>query len=160
MFEEGEENKFEYMSLFNQYQELVGELDSLTRGVAAVHVNHTCPPPAPRVGRREGDRRAASGPGPRVHARPANGVAEGAAGGYACLLAPPLLLGPLRTRWLPPSPPPGPERLEGDVFDLLMTMSDFGEFKDLMLSFKREKEFGEGACEHGRSLGRERTAPA
>jgi hypothetical protein len=33
-----------------------------------------------------------------------------------------------------------PEELEGDVFDLLETLGDFGSFKELMLSHKELKE--------------------
>ena len=33
----------------------------------------------------------------------------------------------------------------GDIFDLLLSLSDFGEFKDLMLSFKAQSAQGGGA---------------
>ncbi|KAJ3189777.1 ADP-ribosylation factor-like protein 2-binding protein [Gaertneriomyces sp. JEL0708] len=33
-----------------------------------------------------------------------------------------------------------PERLQGDVFDVLTTLGDFSAFKDMMLSYKHEKE--------------------
>ena len=33
----------------------------------------------------------------------------------------------------------------GDIFDLLLSLSEFGEFKDLMLSFKAHSSHAEGA---------------
>ena len=39
-------------------------------------------------------------------------------------------------------------QLDGDVFDLLMTLTSFEAFKELMLDYKREAE-GEGGAERG-----------
>jgi hypothetical protein len=44
-----------------------------------------------------------------------------------------------------------PDELHSDVFDVLMTMSDFEEFADLMASFKDEQE-GTGIMQGAMSL--------
>ena len=36
----------------------------------------------------------------------------------------------------PPAPPPPADEICGDAFDMLMTIGDFAEFKELMLEHK------------------------